>query len=102
MGGHDPILWLEQGKRVVGRRRHGVYFHGKVVLFANEDSLERFYDHPHRYLILEQAGSRYEDFVENAHRDSHNAEADEEVDHGRGKGIAGWRVRWQRRRSRRR
>jgi YHS domain-containing protein len=52
ISGHDPVLWFEKGERVVGRRNHGVYHRGKIVLFASEESLRRYSDDPRRYVIL--------------------------------------------------
>jgi YHS domain-containing protein/thiol-disulfide isomerase/thioredoxin len=47
--GIDPVLAVEQGQQVDGRRAHGVFFEDRVYLFADEQSLERFRQNPDRY-----------------------------------------------------
>lgn len=47
--GHDPVLALDHGQSIEGRREHGVFFEGRVFLFANEASLQRFSQTPQRY-----------------------------------------------------
>lgn len=42
VAGFDPVIWLEEGKRVAGRRRHGIFYKHRIVLFANEKTLSRF------------------------------------------------------------
>jgi len=54
--GYDVVLFLEEGQRVAGRRRYGVFFGEQIYLFANEATRERFERNPHRYAsLLEQA-----------------------------------------------
>lgn len=47
--GNDPVLALERGIDVPGRREHGVTFGEHVYLFATEASLARFSSDPERY-----------------------------------------------------
>ncbi len=55
--GDDVVLSLEHGRSVPGRREHGVFFRGRVYLFADEATLEQFAESPGRYVeqLLEQA-----------------------------------------------
>jgi len=47
--GNDVVLAIEQGRAVAGQRKHGVSFGGRVFLFADETSLEKFSETPDRY-----------------------------------------------------
>ena len=47
--GQDPVMALDQGQTMEGRREHGVFFEGRVYLFASEGSLQRFSQAPQRY-----------------------------------------------------
>ena len=47
--GEDIVVALEQGRSVVGNRAHGVFFGGKIYLFADEVSLDRFSKNPKYY-----------------------------------------------------
>ena len=49
MSGNDPVVAVDQGQMAPGRREHGVFFSGQIVLFSSESSLERFYQNPDRY-----------------------------------------------------
>lgn len=49
LGGYDPVLWLDHGERAPGRRRHGLFYKGKIVLLASEATLTQFYAQPERY-----------------------------------------------------
>jgi protein disulfide-isomerase len=54
MSGNDPVAWLEQGKSVPGRRDCGVMVRGanlneKMILFASEESREKFRNDQKRY-----------------------------------------------------
>lgn len=49
MSGNDPVLALEGGQAVPGHREHGVFYEGRVYLFAGEQSLQRFSQNPQRY-----------------------------------------------------
>lgn len=102
IGGYDPVVWLEKGERIAGRRRHGVFYAGKIVLFASEDSLVRFCDDPSRYLILPKRVSLQSDSVEDAPADAHDTKADEEVKRSRDTMTTSRRFLFHRRRSRRR
>ena len=50
MGGCDPVVWLEQGQRILGRRKHGLFWRSQIVLLASEENLDRFVAAPDRYL----------------------------------------------------
>ncbi|OHB81710.1 MAG: hypothetical protein A2W31_09355 [Planctomycetes bacterium RBG_16_64_10] len=49
LSGIDPVVALEQGRSMAGRRRHGVFYGGRVYLFASESSLQRFSRSPEQY-----------------------------------------------------
>ena len=49
LNGNDPVLALDRGQMVAGRREHGVYFNGQIHLFSSEDTLRHFEQNPHRY-----------------------------------------------------
>jgi YHS domain-containing protein/thiol-disulfide isomerase/thioredoxin len=47
--GADPVVAIDQGRAVEGRRQHGVFFGGRVYLFASEASLQTFSRNPRHY-----------------------------------------------------
>ncbi len=49
MSGNDPVVSLDSGQAVPGKREHGVFFENRVYLFSDEASLARFYQNPGRY-----------------------------------------------------
>jgi YHS domain-containing protein len=49
LSGYDPVAYLEQGKMVDGRRQCGIVHEGRMYLFTDEGSLQRFCDSPERY-----------------------------------------------------
>ena len=49
MGGQDPVLALDAGRQVAGRREFGVYYGNRVYLLADEISYQRFKQNPNRY-----------------------------------------------------
>jgi YHS domain-containing protein/thiol-disulfide isomerase/thioredoxin len=49
MAGVDPVLALEQGQRVPGQRRHGVYYRDHIYLFSSEATLARFSQAPQHF-----------------------------------------------------
>ena len=49
LSGNDVVMAVEQSRHVSGHRRHGVFFGGKVYLFSDEASLEKFSKNPHHY-----------------------------------------------------
>lgn len=49
ISGNDPVLALDGGQVVSGRREHGVFYENRIYLFADEASLQRFYQNPNRY-----------------------------------------------------
>lgn len=42
LSGYDPVRYIQHGETVPGLRQHGMWLHGKMYLFADEPSLERF------------------------------------------------------------
>ena len=42
LSGYDPVRYVDRGELVPGQRRHGMWFRGKIYLFADEESLNRF------------------------------------------------------------
>jgi YHS domain-containing protein len=49
LSGYDPVAYLEQGKMVDGRRQCGIVHDGKMYLFTDEASLQRFCEAPDRF-----------------------------------------------------
>lgn len=49
MSGFDVVRYVDASEVGVGKRRHGMWFHGKMYLFADEASLERFSRSPVYY-----------------------------------------------------
>jgi len=47
--GNDVVEAIDGGQTVSGYRKHGVFFGGRVYLFSNEASLEKFSKDPNRY-----------------------------------------------------
>jgi YHS domain-containing protein len=47
--GEDIVVALEQGRSMPGNRLHGVFYGGRVFLFADEGSLDRFSKNPKFY-----------------------------------------------------
>lgn len=47
--GHDPVLVLDQNQAVQGRREFGIFFNGRIYLFANEATRAQFEQNPKRY-----------------------------------------------------
>lgn len=47
--GDDVVLALEEGRSVSGNRAHGVFFSGRVYLFAEERTLAKFSQNPKYY-----------------------------------------------------
>ncbi len=50
--GVDVYVLLTQGKVVLGRREHGVFYKGRTFLFASEASLEAFVQDADAYVAL--------------------------------------------------
>jgi protein disulfide-isomerase len=58
LSGDDVVKLLDEGKRVPGSRLHGGWFHGKIYLFASQESYQQFDKNPFRYVSkLEAANS---------------------------------------------
>jgi protein disulfide-isomerase len=49
LAGLDPVMAIDQGQSMSGHRRHGVFYGGRVYLFASETSLQHFSKNPARY-----------------------------------------------------
>jgi YHS domain-containing protein len=49
--GNDPVQRVEHNKIVPGKREHGAFYLDRVYLFASEDSYQRFYRDPDRYMV---------------------------------------------------
>ncbi len=49
LSGYDVVVYLEQGHLVSGKRRFGVFYQGRIYLFANEHTLRKFELQPERY-----------------------------------------------------
>jgi len=49
ISGDDVVQAVDRGQSVAGRREHGVFYHGRVFLFADEASLATFAKNPSRY-----------------------------------------------------
>jgi YHS domain-containing protein len=52
--GHDPVVAVEENKLVAGKREFGVFYEGRVYLFASEATLDRFSTSPERYIQVLQ------------------------------------------------
>jgi len=50
MSGHDVVWAVERGQQVPGRREYGVFYRGRVYLFAEPATLDAFRKNPRRYL----------------------------------------------------
>jgi hypothetical protein len=57
--GNDPVRFAETGQLVAGKREHGVYYGDRIILFADEDALQRFGSRPDYYIaFMQQGGAR--------------------------------------------
>lgn len=54
ISGDDVVLSLDRGQSVPGRREHGVFYRGRIYLFAEETSLNAFRQDPGRYAEILQ------------------------------------------------
>lgn len=50
MDGNDPVLKVDKGLLVAGRREHGAFYNGRVYLFSAEQTLQQFNASPEHYL----------------------------------------------------
>ena len=48
-GGDDPVVAIQQGQAVPGRREFGMFYQGRVFLFASPQSRDAFKADPNRY-----------------------------------------------------
>jgi len=49
LSGYDPVRYIDGGEAAPGSREHGIWFGGKIFLFSNEPTLERFRRSPEYY-----------------------------------------------------
>jgi YHS domain-containing protein/thioredoxin-related protein len=49
LSGYDPTRFIDRGEPIEGNRQHGMWFRGRMYLFAEEASLERFQRSPEYY-----------------------------------------------------
>lgn len=57
LAGHDAVRFAETGQLVEGRREHGVYYRDRILLFADEDALQRFGMRPDFYVTAAEQAS---------------------------------------------
>jgi YHS domain-containing protein/thiol-disulfide isomerase/thioredoxin len=50
LSGNDVVIAVEQGRAVAGRREHGILVDGRIYLFVDEASLEKFSQAPESYV----------------------------------------------------
>jgi protein disulfide-isomerase len=50
LSGYDVVRYIERGDAVPGERRHGMWYQGKMYLFADESSLGQFNRSPDGYM----------------------------------------------------
>jgi thioredoxin-related protein/YHS domain-containing protein len=56
LAGNDIVRFADSGQAVEGKREHGVYYRDHILLFSDEESLQRFGSRPDYYLAAaEQA-----------------------------------------------
>ena len=63
LSGFDPVIFAEQGKLVDGKREHGAYVDGRIILFATEESYERFSNNSVPYIAAVRAAMEASDRV---------------------------------------
>ncbi len=49
LSGLDVVIYLEQGRMVPGKRRYGIFYQGRIYLFASPQSLQKFTAQPEAY-----------------------------------------------------
>jgi protein disulfide-isomerase len=49
LAGIDPVMLVDQGKVITGKRAHGVVFDDHVYLFSSEEALRKFWSAPETY-----------------------------------------------------
>jgi thioredoxin-related protein/YHS domain-containing protein len=52
--GEDIVMMIERNKKICGSRKYGVWFGGRVYLFANKESLDSFIAKPAHYASIAQ------------------------------------------------
>jgi protein disulfide-isomerase len=59
LSGFDPVRYLERSELVEGKRKHGLFYDKRIYLFADEDSLQRFWkSHPTYVQAVQEAMTR--------------------------------------------
>lgn len=56
--GEDPVVAVDQGLRVAGKREFGMFYGPHVYLFSSEESYQRFEKNPRRYIGEELQAQR--------------------------------------------
>ena len=49
LSGMDVVEFAENGTKAPGKRSHGVFFKGRIFLFASEENVQTFYSAPSKY-----------------------------------------------------
>lgn len=49
LAGYDPVQFLGQGKKLNGKRQHGVFYRNQIYLFTDENNLQAFQKSPRHY-----------------------------------------------------
>lgn len=50
LAGYDPVVFCDQGDYAAGQRAHGIRYRDLIILFASEESLEKFSSAPEPYM----------------------------------------------------
>jgi YHS domain-containing protein len=51
LSGNDPVEFVDRGRLVQGKRKHGLEYGGQIYLFGSEANLEQFSRSPRPYAI---------------------------------------------------
>jgi YHS domain-containing protein len=49
LSGNDPVIAIDQGQTIGGRREHSLEYNGQFYLFSSEANLQQFSGNPERY-----------------------------------------------------
>lgn len=63
LSGYDPVVFVEQGRLVEGRREHGRFVDGRIVLFSSEETFQQFERDSLRYIAAVRAAMEASDRV---------------------------------------
>lgn len=55
LSGFDCVKYAERRALVEGKRAHGIFYRGRIFLFADEAALQKFWNAPDKYVPLVQA-----------------------------------------------